>query len=105
MIVEKIQNHGPPRSTSASSPRATNIAPAIRNATSVASPENTMTRCLRWRSTTVPNSIPNRAIRSMYAPPMRPVARTDLVSRYAQNVSANQRKLVVTLATAVLIST
>ena len=36
---------------------------------------------------------------------MMPVASTDRVSRYTQNVSANHRKLVVTFATAVLTST
>src|SRR5690606_39899638 len=36
---------------------------------------------------------------------MIPVASTDCVSMYTQNVSANHRKLVVTLATPVLIST
>ena len=36
---------------------------------------------------------------------MMPVASTDRVSRYTQNVSANQRNDVVTLATAVLTST
>ncbi|GLU88393.1 hypothetical protein Agsp01_06480 [Agromyces sp. NBRC 114283] len=41
----------------------------------------------------------------MYAPPMMPVASTDSVSRYTQKVSANQRKLVVTLATIVFTST
>ncbi|KJL29859.1 hypothetical protein RS83_01430 [Microbacterium oxydans] len=36
---------------------------------------------------------------------MIPVASTDWVSMYTQNVSANQRKLVVTLAINVLTST
>ena len=42
---------------------------------------------------------------SMYAPPMMPVASTERVSRYTQNVSANQRKLVVTFAIIVFTST
>ncbi|GGR19483.1 hypothetical protein GCM10010196_10850 [Agromyces mediolanus] len=44
-------------------------------------------------------------MKSMYAPPMMPVASTDSVSRYTQKVSANQRKLVVTFATIVFTST
>ena len=64
-----------------------------------------MTRCLRWRSTIVPNTIEKSATNSMYAPPMMPVASTDCVSMYTQNVSANHRKLVVMFASAVLTST
>ncbi len=67
------------------------MTPAIPNATSVTVPANSITRCLRCRSTIVPNTIENTAIRSMYAPPMIPVASTDRVSRYTQKVSANHR--------------
>ncbi len=67
--------------------------------------EKIMTGCLRNRSTIVPNTMPNTASSSMYAPPMMPVASTDFVSRYTQKVSANQRKLVVMFATAVLTRT
>ncbi len=67
--------------------------------------ENTITACLRWRSTIVPKTIEKIATSSMYAPPMMPVASTDRVSRYTQKVSANHRKLVVTFASAVLTST
>ncbi|BAJ73957.1 transcriptional regulator [Microbacterium testaceum StLB037] len=71
----------------------------------VTSPENSMTRCLRWRSTIDPKTIANTASSSMYAPPTMPVARTERVSRYTQKVSANHRKLVVTLAAAVFTRT
>ena len=49
----------------------------------------------------VPKNIAEMATRSMYPPPMTAVARTDRVSIYTQNVSANHRKLFVTLATSV----
>ena len=42
-------------------------------------------------STITPNTTPSSATRSMYEPPMIAVASTDLVSRYAQNVSAHHR--------------
>src|SRR5688572_17836391 len=77
----------------------------MRNETSVTTLESTITRCLRWRSTMVPNTIEKTATSSMYAPPMMPVARMDWVSMYTQNVSANHRKLVVMFAIAVLTST
>ncbi len=50
------------------------------NATRVTIPANSITRCLRCRSTIVPNTIEKMATSSMYAPPMMPVASTDLVS-------------------------
>ncbi len=61
------------------------------NAARVTTPANTITVCLRCLSTMVPNTMENTATSSMYAPPMTPVARTERVSRYTQNVSANQR--------------
>jgi hypothetical protein len=108
MMPVNSQNHGPVMSTSTDSGWARYSAPATRNDASVTRLERIMTRCLRWRSTSVPNTIeimPKNATSSMYAPPMTPVASTDLVSRYTQNVSANHRKLVVTFAAAVLTST
>ena len=62
---EKIQNQGPPRSSSALSGNASHRAPATRKARSVMMPDTTMTRCLRWRSTIVPKSIANTASSSM----------------------------------------
>ena len=50
------------------------------------------------RSIQVPNGTPMAATSSMKAPPMIAVASTERVSRYTQKVSANHRKLVVTLA-------
>ncbi len=55
--------------------------PLRENATSVTTPAKIITRCLRCRSTSVPNAIENIAMNSMYAPPMMPVASTDRVSR------------------------
>ena len=51
---------------------------------------------LRWRSTNVPNMIPNSAEKMANAPPITDVASTDRVWRYTQNVTANHRKLVIT---------
>ncbi len=105
MMPENAQNHGPPRSRSADSGCSRYSTPAITNDPSVRRLEKIITWSLRWRSTMVPNSIAKNAMSSMYAPPMMPVASTDRVSRYTQKVSANQRKLVVTFAIAVLTST
>ncbi|CAH0316088.1 hypothetical protein SRABI128_04685 [Microbacterium sp. Bi128] len=81
MTPAKIQNQGPPRSSSARSGKRSHRTPATANAARVTAPENTMTRCLRCRSTIVPKSIAKIASSSMYAPPTMPVARTDRVSR------------------------
>lgn len=91
MTPANIQNHGPPMSARADSGCARYSPPATRNAARVAIAETTITRCLRCRSTTEPNSIENRATSSMYVPPTIPVASTERVSRYTQKVSANQR--------------
>ncbi len=80
-MAANTQNHGCPRSTSVDSGNSRYRMPATRNAARVARLDTTMTRCLRWRSTRVPNGIAKRATNSMYAPPMMPVASTDRVSR------------------------
>ena len=56
----------------------------------------------RCPSTKVPNSSAEPASSSMYVPPMIAVASTERVSRYTQKVSANHKKLLVTLASKVL---
>ena len=61
-------------------------------------------RCLRWWSTNVPNAGPMNAAERLNAPPMTPVATTERVCRYTQNVSANQRNELVTPLTSVLTS-
>ena len=51
----------------------------------------------------MPKNGPNTAEEMLKAPPITPVATTDRVSRYTQNVSANQRNELVTPLTSVLI--
>ncbi|MNR59557.1 hypothetical protein D3C85_1808350 [compost metagenome] len=67
--------------------------------------DSTMARFFLLWSTIVSNTIVKIATSSMYEPPIIPVANTDFVSRYTQNVSANHKKLVVTFAISVLIKT
>src|SRR5688572_22469648 len=50
---------------------------------------------LLW-STTDPNQIPPRAVRTNQIPPRVEVETTDLVWRYIQKVKANQTKVLVT---------
>ena len=61
IMLAKIQNSGPPRSSIADSGCVKKSRAAARNATRVTSAEKTMTRCLRCRSTTVPNTMPKTA--------------------------------------------
>ncbi len=49
-----------------------------------------MTTCLRWSSTRLPNQMPVAAVATRKMPEIMPVAKTDLVSRNTQNVTANQ---------------
>ena len=63
---------------------------------------STIDGCLRWRSTYVPNAGPRMAAEMLKAPPMTPVTTTERVSRYTQNVSANQRNELVTPLTSEL---
>src|SRR5688572_8186815 len=51
---------------------------------------------LRWRSTNVPNTMPRNADEALNAPPIIAVVTTERVSRYTQNVTANQRNVLVT---------
>ena len=52
----------------------------------------------------MPNTGPSTAEEMANAPPITPVATTDRVSRYTQNVSANHRNVLVTPVTSVLAS-
>ena len=65
---------------------------------------STIAACLRWRSTKVPKTGPRNADERLNAPPITPVATTERVSRYTQNVSANHRNELVTPLTSVLTS-
>lgn len=49
---------------------------------------------LLW-STSEPNQIPPNKFSTKYTPPSIPVTKTECVSRYAQNVIANQRSILV----------
>ncbi len=80
MTTTNTQNTGPVQSTRRSSGKATNSRPATTNVTKVTRVEPSMIRFLRWRSTSVPNTVPNAAISSMNDPPMIEVASTDRVS-------------------------
>ena len=60
--------------------------------------------CLRLRSTKVPKAGPRKAIERLNAAPMTPVATTERVSRYTQNVRANHTNELVTPLASVLTS-
>src|SRR5918997_1413327 len=63
-----------------------------------------MAACLRWWSTNVPKNGPSTAEEMLNAPPITPVATTERVSKYTQNVRANQRNVLVTPVISVLTS-
>ena len=65
MMPLNSQNHGAPRSSSSASECDRYRPPAAANATSEKSAETTITRCLRCRSTSVPNTMPKTASSSM----------------------------------------
>ena len=59
---------------------------------------------LRCRSTRVPMTGPRTALEIVNAPPITPVATTERVSMYTQNVNANHRNELLTPLASVLTS-
>src|SRR3712207_1746231 len=90
------QNHGPRSRSRSSRSTATKTAVAMTKHTTETELASDIAVFLRCRSTNVPNSGPMTADEMLNAPPMTPVATTDRVSMYTQNVSANHRNELVT---------